>query len=312
MLPLRLLIYLTAALTTGEFSTCSALCPGCESNIDRPAQEPQYPPAFPPTPVLPSSINYAPSVLPNVFDLAAPDAQAMCTGYKASNINESSTGLVADLTLVGTTCNVYGNDIPDLSLVVEYQTKESLHVRIYPGYIAPNNESLYILSDLLTPAPAQQPVASNTSSDLQFSWTNEGSSQFEVKRASSGEVLFSTYGNVIVFEDQFLELRTSMVPDYNIYGLAENLHSFRLRTNYTQTFWNAYNLNNDQDFDVNDHSVDPMYLETRYGNGSSLSHGIYARNAHGQDWLLEPERITYLTIGGSFDFYFLSGPHPTR
>jgi alpha-glucosidase len=37
---------------------------------------------------------------------------------------------------------------------------------------------------------------------------------------------------------------------------------------------------------------------------------VYARNAHGQDWLLREDTITYRTIGGSFEFYFLSGPSP--
>ncbi len=50
-----------------------------------------------------------------------------------------------------------------------------------------------------------------------------------------------------------------------------------------------------------------MYLETRYNDTGSTSHGVYARNANGQDWLLRSDNITYRTIGGSFDFYFLSG-----
>jgi alpha-glucosidase len=128
-----------------------------------------------------------------------------------------------------------------------------------------------------------------------------------------GEILFDTTGNKLVFEDQFLELSTSMVDDYNIYGLAESLHSFRLGTNWTQTFWASYNLDNDNVVDVNGHSTHPMYLETRYpdGGGESTSHGVYARNAHGQDWLLRSDRLTYRTIGGSFDLYFLSGDKPT-
>jgi alpha-glucosidase len=115
-----------------------------------------------------------------------------------------------------------------------------------------------------------------------------------------------------VFEDQFLELVTNMVPDYNIYGLAASIHGFRLGNNWTQTFWNAYNLENDQEIDVNGHDTHPVYVETRYGdaNESSTSHGVYARNAHGQDWLLRPDSLTYRTIGGSFDLYFLSGPTP--
>ncbi|CAD0013396.1 unnamed protein product, partial [Aureobasidium pullulans] len=272
--------------------------------------QPQYPPAFPLQPSLASSYNNAPSVLPNILDTSAPNAQNVCPGYKASNVQQSSSGLQADLILAGTPCNVYGNDIQSLVLSVQYQSKSRLAVSIVPKYLAPHNESLYLLSEQFTPRPGAEDGSSNTTSDLTFSWSNDPSFQFEVSRVSSGETIFSTYGKKIVFEDQFLELVTSMVPDYNVYGLAESFHSFRLGNNYTQTFWNAYNLDNDQLPDVNGHSTHPMYLETRYGNGSSTSHGVYARNAHGQEWLLREDAVTYRTIGGSFDLYFLSGPDP--
>ncbi|CAK4032302.1 alpha-glucosidase [Lecanosticta acicola] len=279
------------------------------------AQKPQYPPAFPPTParpMIPATANYAPSVTPNVNDLTAPNAQSKCPGYTASNVKESDKGVTADLTMAGPACNVYGNDIEHLTLDVEYQSKERLAVRIFPKYLAPYNESLYMLSEYLTPLPSQEANASKSTSDLQFTWSNEPSFQFRISRTSSGEVIFDTYGSNIIFEDQFLELTTAMVPNYNIYGLAAYIHSFRLGNNFTQTFWNAYNLDNDQEIDVNGHDTHPMYLETRYGNGTSTSHGVYARNAHGQDWLLRNERVTYRTIGGSFDFYFLSGPTPKQ
>lgn len=251
---------------------------------------------------------------PNVADLTAPNAQETCPGYKASNVQETATGVTADLTLAGEACNVYGNDVQDLTLSVEYQSQNRLAVRIYPTYLVPGNESLYILSPTLTAQPSSEYGSSKTNSDLEFTWSNEPSFQFRVSRASSGEILFDTYGKVIVFEDQFLELVTSMVPDYNIYGLAESLRSFRLPNNFTQTFWNAYNLDNDQELNVNGHSTHPVYIETRYGaaNSSSLSHGVYARNAHGQDWLLQADSITYRTIGGSFDLYFLSGSTPKQ
>jgi alpha-glucosidase len=45
-----------------------------------------------------------------------------CPGYAASNIVKTDSGLTADLTLAGTACNVYSDDISDLKLVVEYQT----------------------------------------------------------------------------------------------------------------------------------------------------------------------------------------------
>ncbi|KAI0458204.1 hypothetical protein F5B21DRAFT_44316 [Xylaria acuta] len=45
-----------------------------------------------------------------------------CPGYTASNVVESDGKLTADLTLAGTACNIYGTDLTDLKLLVEYQT----------------------------------------------------------------------------------------------------------------------------------------------------------------------------------------------
>ncbi|KAI7490215.1 putative alpha-glucosidase AgdA [Hortaea werneckii] len=226
-------------------------------------------------------INYAPSVTPNVLDTTAPKAQAECPGYKASNIEETQNNLTADLVLAGKACDLYGFDIHELTLDVEYQAKERLSVKIYQKYLGSRNESLYTLSPDLTPQPSAEEGSNKAGSDLVFTWSNDPSFQFRVSRAGSGEVLFDTLGKMIVFEDQFLELVISMVPDYNIYGLAESLRAFRLPNNFTQTFWNAYNLDNDNILDVNGHNTHPVYLETRYGNGTSKSHGVYARNAHG-------------------------------
>lgn len=52
----------------------------------------------------------------NTADLSA------CPGYKASNVQQTSSGLTAALTLAGEPCNVYGDDLQDLTLTVEYQT----------------------------------------------------------------------------------------------------------------------------------------------------------------------------------------------
>lgn len=40
---------------------------------------------------------------------------------------------------------------------------------------------------------------------------------------------------------------------------------------------------------------------------TSSSHGVYLRNAHGQEILLRPSNITWRTLGGSIDLYFFSG-----
>ena len=52
-----------------------------------------------------------------------------CPGYSASNIVRSASGLIADLTLAGPACNVYGYDLGELKLLVEYQTGIIPYVR---------------------------------------------------------------------------------------------------------------------------------------------------------------------------------------
>jgi alpha-glucosidase len=69
-----------------------------------------------------------------LFGLAAPalssailprqTSNATCPGYAASNIVDDGSRLTADLTLAGPACNLYGQDLTDLKLEVEYQTGE--------------------------------------------------------------------------------------------------------------------------------------------------------------------------------------------
>jgi alpha-glucosidase len=49
---------------------------------------------------------------------------ANCPGYTVTNVQEQSNGLIADLTLAGSSCDTYGADIVNLKLKVDYQTGE--------------------------------------------------------------------------------------------------------------------------------------------------------------------------------------------
>ncbi|KAM0720338.1 hypothetical protein Q7P37_004474 [Cladosporium fusiforme] len=275
-------------------------------------------------PTLSPQINAAPSLTPTILDASAPDSQT-CPGYKASNVVNSTSGFTADLAIAGDACSAYGNDINDLTLEVTYQTKGRLNVRIYPKNIAPQNASQYLLPADIVWQPGVDGNTTRAGSDLMLEWSNDPSFQFRVVRQSNNEELFSTYGHVVVFEDQFIELVTNMVDDYNVYGLAENIRDFRLGNNHTQTF---YATDSGNTVDGNVYGQHPFMQETRYhSNASTSAHGLYARNgnavhspyqglisnadtpnpAHGQEWLLRNQTVTYRAIGGSFDLYFLSG-----
>jgi alpha-glucosidase len=53
-----------------------------------------------------------------------------------------------------------------------------------------------------------------------------------------------------------------------------------------------------------------MYLESRVDGNSTSSHGVFVSSSQGQDILLRDGVIEYRMLGGSLDFYFVSGPTP--
>jgi alpha-glucosidase len=167
-------------------------------------------------------IDAAPSLKPTILDDTAPDPQA-CPGYKASNVVNGTQGFTANLTIAGTNCQAYGNDIADLTLEVSYQAKGRLNVRIYPKYLVTENVTQYLIPGDIVLQPCPDGETTESTSDLVFEWSNEPSFQFQVSRTTSGEVLFSSYGHVIVFEDQFIQVVTNMV-DVRSFTIYRSIH----------------------------------------------------------------------------------------
>lgn len=139
-------------------------------------------------------------------------------------------------------------------------------------------------------------------------------------------MLFDTTGSVLVYENQFIEFVSQMPQDYNIYGMGERIRGFRLGNNFTATFYAA---DVGDPIDENIYGVQPFYMDTRYfevdeesgehalisaenatANRSYIgySHGVFLRNAHGMEALLNPNNLTWRTIGGNIDLYIFDGP----
>lgn len=261
---------------------------------------PQYTP--------PPSVDQGAPLLPNIRDPLAIAAQHACPGYLLSNIWQSGTGLGARLSMAGEQCHVYGNDVEELQLNVEYQAQQRLHVNIRPTHTSAENESWYHLPQELVPEP-QTGNVSIGESDLLFLWTNDPTFGFSITRNGSNETLFSTIGTKLVYEDQFLEFMTAMDEGYNLYGLGEVFRGLRLQPGLTRTIYAA---DAGDPIDGNIYGSHPFYLNTKYseqdGKNSSSSHGVYLRNAHGQEILMGDRNVTWRTLGGEIDLYFFSGP----
>ena len=199
------------------------------------------PTTFRPIFTVPSAADVGATLIPNIQDPQAVDAQDVCPGYTATNVVRNDLGFTATLTLAGPACNVYGNDIDTLNLTVEYQSADRLAVRVTPAVITAANSSYYDLPDYIVHQPTADSDAANTSlmSDLNFVWSNDPTFSLTVFRVSTGDTLFSTIGTKLVFEDQFVEFASALPENYNLYGLGETIHGLRLGNNFTKTMYAA-------------------------------------------------------------------------
>jgi alpha-glucosidase len=168
----------------------------------------------------------------------------------------------------------------------------------------------YQIPEDVFPRPQADPDVTSLASDLTFEFTQEPFT-FKVLRKSTGESLFDTSGTTLVFERQFLRLKTWLPHDPNLYGLGEHTDPFRLiNKGYKRTFWardagavpHKSNLYGDH----------PIYVDHRI----SGTHGVFLATSNGMDVVLDQDEsgnnyLEYLAIGGVLDLYFLAGPGPT-
>lgn len=189
---------------------------------------------------LPASADVGANLIANIDDPQAINAQSACPGYKASDVQKTSSGVTATLQLAGQACNAYGTDIESLNLTVEYLAKDRLNVLITPTHIDASNTSWYLLDEHMVPRPlADKDGSSENDSDLEFTWSNDPSFGFTVTRKSTGDVVFDTVGSVLVYQNQFIEFVTALPDNYNLYGLGEHIQQLRLLPNATMTIYNA-------------------------------------------------------------------------
>ncbi|KAI4860036.1 glycoside hydrolase family 31 protein [Hypoxylon rubiginosum] len=238
-------------------------------------------------------------------DYASDDLLTACPGYTASNVVTTASGLTADLVLAGEACNVYGADVQDLTLEVSYDTETRLHVKIQDAA-----NSVYQVPESVFPRPVAQ-GSDASESTLKFDYT-ESPFSFTVSRSDSGEVLFDTSAASLVFESQYLRLRTKLPESPSLYGLGEHSDPFMLNTtDYIRTFWSQDSYGVPEGSNL--YGNHPVYYEHR----ESGTHGVFFLNSNGMDVMINStaesgQYLEYNTLGGVLDFYFVAGPGPVE
>ncbi|GME99654.1 unnamed protein product [Ambrosiozyma monospora] len=118
----------------------------------------------------------------------------------------------------------------------------------------------------------------------------------------SGDVLFSTHGNPLVFSNQFIQLNTTLPTNHNISGLGESYHRYINEPGSIRTIYSNDRGNIE---DGNIYGSHPVYYDERSQSGS---HAVYWRSSNIQEVIIEDTSLTWRSLGGIIDLYFYAGP----
>ncbi len=169
----------------------------------------------------------------------------------------------------------------------------------------------YQVQEEVFPRPEHK-KASSSDSALQFE-IRRNSFSFAVKRKDNDEVLFDTGDVPLVFEKQYVRLRTKLPDNPNIYGLGEHSDSFRFHTeDYERVLLNAESPNIPTN--ANLYGMHPVYFDHR---GDKGTHGVFMLNSSPMQVEIKKDDsgsqyLEYNMIGGVIDLYFMAGSKPAE
>jgi len=234
---------------------------------------------------------------------------AFLTGYNLTSVQIYPWGLTGTLDLLPDHNNTYGADITPLALYVNYQSNNTLRVKIYD----PNHHRWEVPFVVKTQNSSNSSAPSSPHYIFDYTTSPFG---FSVIRKNNSDVLFNSTPpagensfNGLIFEDQYIEINTQLPQNPNIYGLGERVDPLRL-TNNSYIIWNR---DQGTPVNLNLYGSHPFYLDLRHvplGSFEAAAHGVFLLNSNGMVVTLSPAGLRYQIIGGILDFYFFTGPEP--
>ena len=233
--------------------------------------------------------------------------QPWTSGYELKNLTEQSFGWTGRLHL--NEPGPFGNDINELELNVWLETNERVRI-----FILDPSHSRFRVENVVNSIMKPTTKAKNASMLYDFGYTTQPFG-FSITRRSTGHVLFNSTPssfNGLVFENQFLQLSTSLVSQ-RIYGLGEHVAPLQLPMKGGQHYTlftrdeGAYASRHEQNGGRNIYGVHPFYLSLE---PEGTAHGVFFLNSNAMEVVLDPESLTFRSIGGIIDLFLFLGPSP--
>ncbi|KAL1778054.1 sucrase-isomaltase, intestinal, partial [Sigmodon hispidus] len=220
--------------------------------------------------------------------------------YLLTSTQYLPTGITAELQLnpARALINLPSNPISTLRVEVKYHKNDMLQFKIYDA-----NQKRYEV-----PVPLNLPDTPTSSYEnrLYDVEIKENPFGIQVRRRSSGRLIWDSRLPGFAFNDQFIQISTRLPSQY-LYGFGEAEHT-AFKRNLDWHTWGMFTRDQPPGYKLNSYGFHPYYMALEdEGN----AHGVLLLNSNGMDVTFQPTpALTYRIIGGILDFYMFLGPTP--
>nr|XP_040126497.1 sucrase-isomaltase, intestinal [Ictidomys tridecemlineatus] len=220
--------------------------------------------------------------------------------YVVTSTQYLPTGITADLQWNTRNAKIALPSVPISTLRVEvkYHKNDMLQFKIYD----PQNKRYEVPVPLNIPTTPTS-TYENRLYDVEI---KENPFGIQIRRRSSGRVIWDSRVPGFAFNEQFIQISTRLPSEY-IYGFGEAEHTAFKRDLNWHT-WGMFTRDQPPGYKLNSYGFHPYYMALEdEGN----AHGVLLLNSNAMDVTFQPTpALTYRTIGGILDFYMFLGPTP--
>ncbi|XP_040830836.1 sucrase-isomaltase, intestinal [Ochotona curzoniae] len=220
--------------------------------------------------------------------------------YSVTSIQYSPTGITADLQYNAASARVTLPSVPISTLRVEvkYHKNEMVQFKIFD----PQNKRYEV------PVPLDIPATPTSSQEnrLYDVEIKENPFGIQIRRRSTGKVIWDSCLPGFAFNDQFIQISTRLPSEY-IYGFGEVEHpTFKHDLNWHT--WGMFTRDQPPGYKLNSYGFHPYHMTLE---DDGYAHGVLLLNSNAMDVTFMPTPgLTYRVIGGILDFYMFLGPTP--
>ncbi|XP_050821721.1 sucrase-isomaltase, intestinal [Gopherus flavomarginatus] len=222
-------------------------------------------------------------------------------GYSVSNIQNTASGLTADLSRDPSIPDRYGDRSPPINtlrLEVKYHDDNMLQFKIYDA----NNKRYEVPVPLFLPST---PTSTEAGRLYQVTIKNNPFG-IQIQRKRTGTIIWDSQVPGFTFSDMFIQISTRLPSQY-VYGFGETEHTTFRRDMNWQT-WGMFTKDQSPGYKLNSYGFHPFYMGLE---NDGNAHGVLLLTSNAMDVTFQPTpALTYRTIGGILDFYMVLGPTP--